>query len=135
MKTRKQNRNNKRTDIERFAWFIERIQTHVAFGWLSERSRRLGRYTATRLVNRTMPSSIHITVFFGRKTKSPCFELFIPWFIKQMTNIYGSHFPRSYESRSLSLLFCFVCFFVFSFCVTPEAPRASMWEARSLSFD
>ena len=38
MKTREQNRNNKPTEIERFDWFIERIQTRVAFGWLSERS-------------------------------------------------------------------------------------------------
>ena len=38
MKTREQNRNNKRTEIERFVWFVERIQTRVAFGWLSERS-------------------------------------------------------------------------------------------------
>ena len=37
MKTRVQNKNNKRTDIERYDWFIERIQTRVAFGWLSER--------------------------------------------------------------------------------------------------
>ena len=29
---------NARTEIERFDWFIERIQTRVAFGWLSERS-------------------------------------------------------------------------------------------------
>ena len=36
--TREQNRNNKRTEIGRFDWFIERIQTRVAFGWLSERS-------------------------------------------------------------------------------------------------
>ena len=35
--TRKQNRNNKRTEIERFDWLIERIQTRVAFGWLNER--------------------------------------------------------------------------------------------------
>ena len=40
MKTREQNRNNKRTGIERFDWFIERIQTRVAFGWLSKRSRK-----------------------------------------------------------------------------------------------
>ena len=40
MKTREQNRNKKRTEIERFDWFIERIQTCVAFGWLSERSRK-----------------------------------------------------------------------------------------------
>ena len=38
MKTPEHNRNNKRTEIERFDWFIERIQTCVAFGWLSERS-------------------------------------------------------------------------------------------------
>ena len=38
MKKREQNRNIKRTEIERFDWFIERIQTRVAFGWLSERS-------------------------------------------------------------------------------------------------
>ena len=38
MKTREQNKNNKRTEIKRFDWFIERIQTHLAFGWLSERS-------------------------------------------------------------------------------------------------
>ena len=37
MKTREQNRNNKRTEIERFDWFIERIQTRVAFDWLRER--------------------------------------------------------------------------------------------------
>ena len=32
------NRKNKRTEIQQFDWFIERIQTRVAFGWLSERS-------------------------------------------------------------------------------------------------
>jgi len=30
MKTRERNRNNKRTEIERFDWFIERIQMRVA---------------------------------------------------------------------------------------------------------
>ena len=38
VKTREQNRNNKPTEMERFDWFIDRIQTRVAFGWLSERS-------------------------------------------------------------------------------------------------
>ena len=37
-KTREQNRNNQRTQIERFDWFMRRIQMSVAFGWLSERS-------------------------------------------------------------------------------------------------
>ena len=38
MRTSEQDRNNKRTETERFDWIIERIQTLVAFGWLSERS-------------------------------------------------------------------------------------------------
>ena len=38
IKTREQNRSNKRTKIELFIWFIERIQTRVSFGWLSKRS-------------------------------------------------------------------------------------------------
>ena len=38
MESRKENRNNKRTEIERFHWFSERIQTRVTFGWFSERS-------------------------------------------------------------------------------------------------
>ena len=33
MKTCEQNRINKQTEIEQFDWFIERIQTRVAFGW------------------------------------------------------------------------------------------------------
>ena len=39
-------------------------------------------------------------VSFGGKTKSPCFDLFIPWLIKQITNTYLNHFSRSYENRS-----------------------------------
>ena len=38
MKTREQNKNNKRMEIERFDWFIEQIQTRVAFGWLANAS-------------------------------------------------------------------------------------------------
>ena len=38
MKTREQNWNNKRKEIERFDWFIDRIQARVAFDWLSELS-------------------------------------------------------------------------------------------------
>ena len=38
MKTREQNKKNKRSEIERFDWFIERIQTRVTFGWFSKRT-------------------------------------------------------------------------------------------------
>ena len=69
----------------------------------------LRRYTATRLANRTMPSPIHIMVFFGGKTKSPCFELFIRWFIKQITNFYGNHFFQGHTKIAIFLL-CLVLF-------------------------
>ena len=37
VKTREQNRNNKRSKIERFDSLVERIQTRVRFDWLSKR--------------------------------------------------------------------------------------------------
>ena len=100
MKTREQNRNNKRTEIKRFDWFIERIQTHLAFGWLSELSRN--RFDV--ILQQDWPIEqclLHIRVFFGGKTKRPCFDLFIHWLIKQITNTYRNHFSRSYENRSI----------------------------------
>ena len=44
---------------------------------------------------------VHVTAFFGGKTKRPCLDLFIHWLIKQMTNTYRNHFSRSYENRSI----------------------------------
>ena len=44
IKTREQNRNNKRTEIGQFDWFIERIQMRVSFGWLSKRSGKITSY-------------------------------------------------------------------------------------------
>ena len=44
---------------------------------------------------------LHIRVFFGGKTKRPCFDLFIHWLIKQITNTYRNHFSRSYENRAI----------------------------------
>ena len=97
MKTREQNRNNKRTEIERFDWFIKRIQTRVAFGWLSERSaentsmpEELSRNQLILrfhvILQRDWPIEqclLHIRVFFGRKKKSPCLDLFIHWLINK----------------------------------------------------
>ena len=98
MKTREQNRNNKRTKIERFDWFIEGMQTRVAFGWLSERSYRVKKLHALELsrnqsilrfdviLQHDWPIEqclLHIRVFFVEKTKSSCFDLFIHWLIKQ----------------------------------------------------
>ena len=98
MKTREQNRNNNRnniqTEIERFDWFVERIQTRVAFGWLSfmpeelSRNRSILRFDV--ILQHDWPIEqclLHIRVFFGGKTKRPCFDLFIHWLIKQITNL------------------------------------------------
>ena len=43
---------------------------------------------------------LYIRVFFGGKTKRPCFDLFIHWLIKQITNTYRNHFSKSYENPS-----------------------------------
>ena len=45
---------------------------------------------------------LHIRVFFGGKTKRPCFDLFIHWLIKQITNTSRNHFSRSYENPSIT---------------------------------
>ena len=104
MKTREQNGNNKQMEIEQFDWFIERIQRCVAFGWLSEHS---GEKTSCPIAEEPSRDQLilrfdvilehdwqnieqcllHIRVFFGGKTKSPCFDLFIHWLIQQMKKI------------------------------------------------
>ena len=110
MKTREQNRNNKRTEIERFGWFIERTQTRVAFGWLSNHSGEkiscpknfLESFASTSRHHWSIEQCfLHISIFFGGKTKRPCFDLFIYWLIKQIMNTYRNHFSRSYENRSI----------------------------------
>ena len=61
MKTREQNRNNKRKEIERFDWFLKRIQTRVRFDWLKERSGEKTLCPRTRVKNavrmRAFPAS------------------------------------------------------------------------------
>ena len=54
MKTHEKNRNNKRTEIARFDWFVERIQTLVAFGWLSEYSGEKTSYPAELFGNQSI---------------------------------------------------------------------------------
>ena len=103
----------KRTEIERFNWFIERIQPRVAFGWLSERVKK----SHARELSRNQPilrfdfilqhdwpieqCLLHIRAFFSGKRKKPCFDLAIHWLIKQITNTYRNHFSRSYENHPI----------------------------------
>ena len=94
----------------RYDGFIKRIQTRVAFGWLRELSGEKSSFPRT-FYNQSIlrfdvilqhDNTIHIGVFLGGKTKRPCFDLFIHWLIKQITNTYRNHFLRSYENRSIA---------------------------------
>ena len=106
MKTHEQNRNNKGTEIERFHWFIERIKARVIL--IGEVRTLISRNQLTLrfdvILQHDWPIEqclLHIRVFFGGKTKSPCFDLFIHWLIKQIRNTYRNHFSRSYENCSI----------------------------------
>ena len=57
---------------------------------------------------------LHIRIFFGWKTNSPCFDLSIHWLIKQITNTFRNHFSRSYENRS-NAMYVVVRFYNVSF--------------------
>ena len=43
---------------------------------------------------------LYSRVFFGGKTKRPCFDLFNHWLIKQITDTYRNIFQGRYENRS-----------------------------------
>ena len=104
-------------EIERFDWFIKWTQTRVVFGWLDEHSGQktfkpenvleINPYFALTSCCNTIDQSnnaflIFNRVFFCRKMKSPRFDLFIHWLIKQMTNTYRNYFSRSYKNLSKS---------------------------------
>ena len=57
---------------------------------------------------------LHTRVFFGGKTKSPCFDLLIHWLIKQITNTQRNQSNRSISVR-LWFLFCFRVFISISY--------------------
>ena len=112
MKTHEQNRNNKRTEnIERFDWFIERALHLVGYAnaWVKklyarERSRNQPILRFDVILQHDWPIEqclLHIRVFFGGKTKRPCFDLFIHWLIKQTT------WSGVYERRSPFQMSCF----------------------------
>ena len=114
VKTREQNRNNKRAKIERFDSFVERIQTRVGFGWLSKRLAEktscpknfleINRYFALTSYRNTIGQSnnaFFILRFSLAGKRGVYVWSFIHWVIKQITNSYRNHFSRSYENRSI----------------------------------
>ena len=65
------------------------------------------------------PCLLHMRIFFGGKTRSPCFDLFIHWLIKQLTITYRGHLSRSHENRL--------------YCREKGIVRKFLWDVRSFS--
>ena len=112
-RTKQKQQTNGNTAI----WLVYRTDTNAPGFWLVKRTlgwinffpEELSRNCFDVILQHDWPSEqclLHIRVFFGGKTKSPCFVLFIHWLIKQITNTYWNHFSRSYENRSISCWRC-----------------------------
>ena len=101
MKT-KQNRNKKRAEIKRFDWFIERIQTHLPFGWLSERTtektscpQNVLKIASKSYCNRIGQSKNAFSILgfslAGKRRVHACFVFFIHWLLKLSETIFQGH--------------------------------------------
>ena len=109
-------KKSKETEIERFDWFIERIQTRGAFGWLSERSGEqkfmpenfleINRYLALTSYCNTIDWPIELSLF---RNKESMFSSFHP--LADKTNKeHLNHCSMSYENLS-SIISWYVCFY------------------------
>ena len=118
MKTREQNRNNKGTEVERFDWFIERMQTRVAFDWLNDRSGEktscpknfleINRYFSLTSYCGRIQSNIAFSIlgFLWRENEEAMFLTFHPLADKTNNEHLQNHFSTSYENRSKTLNNC-----------------------------
>ena len=114
MKTRNQKRNNKRTgkqsDLiglsngQKRAWLlVSQANARVKKFHARELSRNQSILRFDVILQHDWPIEqclLHIRVFSGGKTNRPCFDLFVHWLIKQITNTYRNNISRSYENRS-----------------------------------
>ena len=115
MKTREQNKQQ--MNGNRAIWLVCRTDTNACgvwsvkrtFGWknfMPENFLEINRYFALTSYCNTIGYSNN--AFLWQKMKSPCFELFIYWLIKQITNTNRNHVSRSYENHS-NLIFSYFC--------------------------
>ena len=92
-------------------WLVYRTDTNArgfslvkrTLGWknfMPENFLEINWYLAlTSYCNTIGQCLLYFRVFFGWKTKRPCFDLFIHWLIKK-SNTFRNYFSRSYENRS-----------------------------------
>ena len=105
------------TNGNRAIWLVYRTDTNARGFWLVKRTLgwknfmpenflEIKRYFALTSYCNTIGQSNNAFSVLGfslagkRRPQCPCFDLFIHWLIKQITNTYSSHFSRSYENRS-----------------------------------
>ena len=104
--TKQKQQKNGNTSI----WLVYRTDTNAPRFWLVKRTLGWKNFMPEELSRNRFDvilqhdwsieqCLLHIRVFFGGKTKSPCFALFNHWLIKQITNTYRNHFSRTYENR------------------------------------
>ena len=100
-------KQKQQTNGNRAIWLVYRTDTNARGFWKKlharERSRNQSILRFDVILQHDWPIEqclLHIRVFFGGKTKKSCFDLFIYWLIKQITNAYRNYFSRLYENRS-----------------------------------
>ena len=118
-KTREQHRKNKWTEIERFDWFIERIQTCVAIGWFFNRTLDMSEKTSCPRISRNQPILRfdvilqHHFFFLWRKNEEVMFWSFHP--LADKPN--NEHLPKPFFKVTRKSLHCFLFCFAFVFTV------------------
>ena len=112
-----QTKQKQETNGNRAIWLVYWTDTNARAFWLVKRTLRWKNFMPENFLETCQPilrfdvilrhdwpieqCLLHIKVFFGGKTKRPCFDLFIHWLLKQITNTYRNHFSRSYENHSI----------------------------------
>ena len=111
-------KQKQQTKGNRANWLVYRTDTNARRFWLVKRKlgwknfvpEELSRNRFDVILQHDWPIKqclLRIRVLFGGKIKSLCFDLFIDWLIKQITNTHRNHFSRSYENRSKGYMFLF----------------------------
>ena len=98
-------KQKQQTNGNRAIWLVYRTDTNARGFWLVKRTLGWKNFMPEELSRNRFDvilqhdwsieqCLLHIMVFFGGKTKTPCFDLFIHWLKKQITNTYSNHFSR-----------------------------------------
>ena len=91
---------NQETNGNRAIWLVHRADTNARVYFMPENFLEINPFFALTSYCNTIGQSNNAFSILGFSLA--CFDLFILWLIKQITNTYRNHFSRSYENRSNS---------------------------------